>query len=586
MGTRSVRIEAKAHAGRDNKQAWPLRIGALLALALASGQAVFADTPVLPAGAPTPGQVQSTLPTGPLAPAPKAAPLTSTPPPTTATIPPGGPTVTVQRFVITGNTVFGTDALQAEIAPYLGQPLTLADLYKVAEALTRYYQSRGYGLARATLPEQELSEGSVSFQIVEGRIGKKSVEGATRTHADVIEWQASSLKSGEVYTDPAMDRSVLLVNDLPGVQAQAVLQPGQEFGTADVVYKTQEDPEYSGQVSVDDYGRADTGRWRLNASANADGITGNGDRLSANLTHSQGNLLNFGGLTYSAPFAVPGGRLTAGYNQSEYRVGGPVFTPLELSGTSKNANLNYSYAELRSRAENLYLTLGMQHEAGTSAVKGELVSDTNINLLQLGAFFNLVQEDGSSFSLNGSFTSNGQKNDGNKTSAERARIELDASYAMPMGDNWTFISRGEGVWSPDPLTDTEKYSLGGPDNVRGFNSAEARGDSGLFASAELQRSLAPAWPFALGVYVDSGKVWDKSFVTVVTGRDAQGHTVTVPQTTPGSRRVLSSVGVEAIFQSPDRRWESRLEWAYAVSSYKASDGENGGHIWFTCGMNF
>src|ERR1041384_6922962 len=122
MGTRSVRIEAKAHAGRDNKQAWPIiRIGALLALVLASGQAVLADTPVLPAGAPTPGQVQSTLPIAPLAPAPKAAPLTSTPQPTTATIAPGGPTVTVQRFVITGNTVFGTDALQAEIAPYLGQ---------------------------------------------------------------------------------------------------------------------------------------------------------------------------------------------------------------------------------------------------------------------------------------------------------------------------------------------------------------------------------------------------------------------------------------------------------------------------------
>jgi len=580
-----VRIEVQAHAGRENKQASGIRIGALL-LALVAGPAAYADTPAIPAGAPTPGQVQSTLPTTVAPPAPKAAPLITTPPPIATTVPPGGPTVTVQQFVITGNTVYTTDVLEAEIASYVGKDLTLADLYKVADVLTRFYQVHGYGVARVTIPEQELTGGSVALQVVEGRIGKVSVEGATRTRADVIAGQASALKTGDVYTDPAMDRSVLLVNDLPGVQAQAVLQPGDDFGTADVVYKVSEDPEYSGQLSLDDYGRADTGRWRLNAEADVASITGSGDKLSASMSHSQGNLLNFGGLNYSAPFGAPGGRLSVDYNQSEYRVGGPVFTPLELSGSSKNGGVSYAYPEERSRADNLYLTIGMQHEGSKSAVKGQTVTDTDINLLQLGFFYNLVHDDGSSFSLNGSFAGNGLRNDGNRNSAERARLELDSSYYMPIADGWSFISRGAGVWSPDPLSDTEKYSLGGPDNVRGFNSAEVRGDSGLFASAELQRSLAPALPFALGFYVDSGKVWSKSFVTLVTGKDSSGKIVTVPQTTPGSERVLSSVGVEAIFQSSDKRWESRLEWAYAVSSYKASDGENGGHLWFTCGMNF
>jgi hypothetical protein len=53
----------------------------------------------------------------------------------------------------------------------------------------------------------------------------------------------------------------------------------------------------------------------------------------------------------------------------------------------------------------------------------------------------------------------------------------------------------------------------------------------------------------------------------------------------GDAEGISSVGTEFIFQSTDKRWESRLEWAYAVGR-KPSDGNSGGHIWATFGMNF
>jgi hemolysin activation/secretion protein len=537
----------------------------------------------LPPGAPTPGEVQSTLPTAPVLPQPKAVPLVNTPPPVTGTVPPGGPTVTVQKFVITGNTAFSEATLQAEIASYLGQDLTLAELYKVADTLTRYYQSHGYGLARATLPEQELSGGTVTLQVIEGRIGRLSVEGATRTRTMVIEHQASGLKTGDVYTDAGMDRSVLLVNDLPGVEAQVVLQPGTEFGTADIVYKVEEAPEYSGQVSVDDYGRKDTGRWRLNASADAAGITGSGDRLTANLTHSEGNLLNFGGLTYSLPLGTPGARLTASYSQSKYRVTGPVFGPLELSGSSKNGNLTYLYPEIRSRTESLYFGVGLDHAGGRSDVKGQTVSGSQINLLQLIANYTLFHEDGSALFLNGGVDTNLHVNDNAQSSQEFARLNVGGGYLKPLGGQWTLFTRGGAQWSPDPLADTEKYSLGGPDNVRGFNSADARGDSGVFLSFELQRTLAPAWPLTAGGFVESGKVWSKRFLTPLPACVPNLFSDCV---TPAEAHTLTSVGVELLFQSEDKRWNSRLQWAYAVGGTKPADGNELGHIWLSVGMSF
>ena len=571
-----------------------LSLTLVLALSAPFSHLAAAAPVTLPANIPTPGQVQSNLPTAPLPPQPRSSlPLTSTPPPTANAIPPGGPTVTVDKFVITGNSVFPDAVLQPELAMYLGKPLTLAELYTAADALTKYYQSRGYGLARATVPEQQLTNGSVTLQVVEGHIGKVGFEGTGRTHEAVLRRQGSALVTGDVYTDKAMDRAVLLINDLPGVQAQAVLEPGSEFGTADLTYKVLEDPEFSGQLSIDDYGRKDVGRWRFNAEFDAASLSGIGDKLIANVTHTEGNLLNFGGLTYSLPLGPPGGRITADYNQTEYRVSSAQFSALKVRGDSKNGGLSYLFPEERSRLENFYWGVGFQHESSNSEASGKPVSGSSINFLQLTSYYNITKENGTNAGLSGTFSTDGSKNFGNDSSAERARLELDGNYATPFaadanGSNrWTFIARATGEWSPDPLNDTDKYSLGGPDNVRGFLSAEVRGDSGLFASFEVQRNLAPDLPFTLGAYFDGGKVWEKKFDTPPAAGCIKTKTnPCTTATTPGLAVTLSSVGTEMTFQSSDKRWQSRIEWAYPVGGYKPSDGDEGGRLWVTFGMNF
>lgn len=567
----------------------PCLVAVMLCLMVQGGAwaapAAAPTSPVLPPGTPTPGQVQSTLPTVPSAPQPStSAPQASTPQVNTTQVPEGGPTVVVQKFEITGNNVFGEGVLQEQVASWLNKPVTLADLYRAADAITKYYQSRGYGLARCTIPQQEFASGTATLEVVEGRIGKVVVEGETRTREAAIRNQATALKSGDVYTDAAMDRAVLLVNDLPGVQAQATLAPGTEFGTADLDYKVQEAPPLSGNLSVDDYGRRDVGLVRFNAEADAASPTGSGDRLSANLTHSEDDLLNFGGLTYSLPLGPAGGRLTADYNQSRYRVANFTPSALAISGSSTNSGLSYSYAELRGRRENLYLGAGIQHSGSATVANTVTVSDTNLTLAQFTAYYTEVHDDNGYYTLSGSFASNGHRDDGNHGAYERARLELDGSYVQPFATSWTFIGKGAGVWSPDPLSDTEKYSLGGPDNVRGFLSSEKRGDSGLFASGEVQRGFGG---FSLGWFLDSGKVWDKRYDTLVTGTDATTHKpVTKDVVTPGEATTLTASGLELACQSTDRRWIARLQWAYAIGGYKPSDGNDGGHLWVSIGMYF
>lgn len=598
-----------------------LRVSVLLAVSLADlavpegAVAAPVSAPTTPAptpqqtqqslidAAPTQGQIQSTLPGTSTQPLLNYAPLPSVPATTDNGIAPGGPTVTVTEFDISGNAVYDTATLQALIASNLGKDLTLAEIYKIADVITRYYQDHGYGIARATLPEQTLVGGRVLIQVVEGRIGKLSVEGNTRTRTGVILKQASSVKSGDVYNDSAMDRATLLVNDLPALQAQAVLAPGTEFGAADVDYKVTESAATSGQLSVDDYGRPDVGRIRFNGEVNVSSPTDSGDHLTADVTHTEQDQLNYGGLAYSLPLGPAGGRLTASYNQSRYHVTG-VFSPLHLIGTSKNGNLSWLYPELRSRDSSFYWGLGFQHAGGASAitvkqdvvdpktkksVKEEVttrISSTNLNLLQLTSFYTQSFDDGSNYNLSGSLSSNGHHDYGNNPKAELAKLEVDAGYQLPFAQVWTFATHGSSVWSPDPLSDTEKLSLGGPDGLRGYPSADVRGDAGFYGSLELQRSFAPGLPISLGGFFDAGRVWSRHFDTPFTGTNQFGQKVSGVSTTPPEVHTLESVGAELVYTSSDKRWESRLEWAYAVGYAKPSDGNTGGHLWATFGMNF
>ena len=558
-----------------------LGFAAIGAACLVSVQAFAAPVAVVPP-APTPGQVQSTLPTKPAAPKTGAPAVGSGPYANPTGVAPGGTAVKVASFDITGNSVIPEAELQAQVASYVGQSLTLAQLYEVADVLTRYYRAKGYGLAYVSLPAQMLSGGKIRLEVIEGRVSSVNVQGNTRTRDSVFKKRAAAVQVGEVYRNDQAEQAVLLMNDLPGVQARAVLSPGTTFGTSDLLFNVDEQAA-SGDFSVDDYGRKAIGRWRVNADLTINSLTGSGDQLGAGITHSEGNLLNFGKLSYGLPVGMDG-TLTAGFNRAEYHGNidvGSSSTP--FSGSTQNGSLVYQFPSRRTRADSLYWGFGITHNTSKNAT-GPLSSvPTNITLLQITTFKNEVFEDQSYYTLSTNFTTNGKSNDGTKNNAEKARLEMDFSGVKAISDYWSFIGLGGLYYSPDPLVDTDEFSFGGPGSVRGYQSAEVRGDRALSASAELQRQfpVSPTYSLAWGFFGDSAKAWAKA-------RSLQA----------AESKTLTSLGTELLLNPVARGWNLRLQAAWAVGGYRPSDdpqalikpgthpGDRGPHLWLTFGTSY
>ena len=107
--------------------------------------------------------------------------------------------VLIKTVRITGNIVIGTAELEPIIQSYVGKELDLSELEKIAQTITEEYQRRGYTLARAYVPEQEINNGVVEIAVLEGRVGQIDVTGNKSYSTEFIRKGFSGVVSSTTY---------------------------------------------------------------------------------------------------------------------------------------------------------------------------------------------------------------------------------------------------------------------------------------------------------------------------------------------------------------------------------------------------
>jgi hemolysin activation/secretion protein len=137
------------------------------------------------------------------------------------------PRFVLKGFHVTGNTVFGESELIGLVREYLGREVGFSDLEQAAARISRFYRERGYTAARAYLPAQVAAmDGVVEIAVIEGRFGKVELDNRSRVRDSVVRGYFDAL-SGALVTAPALERKMLLLNDLPGVGgARVTLRSG------------------------------------------------------------------------------------------------------------------------------------------------------------------------------------------------------------------------------------------------------------------------------------------------------------------------------------------------------------------------
>jgi len=150
----------------------------------------------------------------------------------------------VKRINLVGNTVFSEGECTALTARYENREITAEELQDLREAFTRFYRQRGYVTSWVIIPDQEVRDGVIHLQAVEGRITGIEVEGNTRFRTGYL---AARLRrsSGPPVNVAGLQGVLERLDDDPRIRRiNALLGPGPRPGEGILTVRIDEEPPY------------------------------------------------------------------------------------------------------------------------------------------------------------------------------------------------------------------------------------------------------------------------------------------------------------------------------------------------------
>lgn len=409
-----------------------------------------------------------------------------------------GARVQVNSLRVTGNTLFSQAELIAAAGVRPGSELTLAELRAAAARVARFYNGRGYFLAQAYLPAQDIIDGAVTIAVVEGRYGTTEIRNRTSLSDGAVRNVLTGLRRGDPVAAAPLERRLLLLSDIPGVQVRSTLAPGAAVGTSDLIVDLTPGRRVSGSVEADNAGNRFTGAYRVGGTINLNNPTGRGDLASLRL------LASTGGLAYGrAAYQTPLGDATIGvaYTHLRYQLG-REFSDLDADGTANIFSVFGSYPLIRARNANLYALAGLDLrmlEDRIGLVSAQ--SDKTSHVLTLGLTGDTHDTLGGGgwnfFSLSGTLgelliesplerTIDAATA---RTAGNFSRLQASAARLQTVTGPLSVYAAVRGQVAFDNLDSSEKMGLGGANAVRAYPEGEAYGDQGYIATLEARLML-------------------------------------------------------------------------------------------------
>ncbi len=442
-----------------------------------------------------------------------------------------GVRITVTGFRFSGYEGLATESeLQELLADAVGKSLAFSDLQGLAGKVTAHLKGKGWFLARAYLPKQDVTSGVIEISVIQGKHdGSLTIrrDATARLREETIRGMAGqAIRPGQPLNERCLERSVLLMNDLPGVTAKASLAAGATPGTTGIQLDVAEGPLLSGAIFGDNQGNRFTGSWRGSGMLNVNDPFRYGDQLSLLLTGAEG--FTQGRAAYAFPLTTTGLKGNLAYTGMRYELIDGLST-LDAEGQGHTVDAGVSYPLLRSRTANVTASLGYEFKSLTDSAADVDIRDKKLHSGTIG-----LSGDRYDTLLGGGYTTwNAGVTTGTldediadiaitKTEGAYTRFNLGLARLQRLADRVTVNLSWSAQFALDNLDTSEKFNLGGPYGVRAYPVGEASGDEGHLLNADLRYDLPlpPAWGgLQLSGFYDAGYItlhketWPNSIAT-------------------------------------------------------------------------
>jgi hemolysin activation/secretion protein len=405
--------------------------------------------------------------------------------------------IKVNAINISGNSLFSNSELSVLVDDLIGSEHNFAQINASVSRISRFYRDRGYAVARAYLPAQDLKDGVIEVKVLEGIVGAQTLDNQSRLSDDRANSMLADIKAGQPLKAEPVDRAVLLLSDTPGVGgARASLQPGASVGTSDLIINLDPAKAYFGNAEFDNYGSYYTGEYRVGGALAINSPLNIGDQLTIRGLSSNKNL-TYARVAYQLPIGGSGFKLGAAYSDTRYKFS---LDNAQLRGSASSASVYGTYPFIRSQATNLYGTMSLEQKDLSD--EQVITTDKKVRLGNFGlagnhqdGFFGggISAFDSSLISGTLSLDAASLAQDSGVNSANSSgrfnRLNLNLNRLQRITDDDTLSVAVSSQYADKNLNSSEKFYLGGANGVRAYPQGEAGGDHGWMVNAELRHSF-------------------------------------------------------------------------------------------------
>jgi hemolysin activation/secretion protein len=442
---------------------------------------------------------------------------------------PAGPAVPIEGFAFEGNERYSDAQLQAIVTGFLHRDLSFADLEAAGDAIARHYRAAGW-MARVVIPPQQVQHGVVRLKVIEGVLGAtRIVDGHPPASLPVdpkriIATVQARQAPGDKMNIPAIERGLLLADDLPGLGVSGRQAAGTKEGETDLLLEVSAKSAYVVDANLDNFGSLSTGTTRASLHLGANSPLHAGDQFDVLAQQTQDML--YGRLAGSLPIGVDGLRLSANGAWLRYKVGTPEFAVLAPRGNSSSMGVDLLYPVVRLNERNAYLDLSTEHKRPYNTSNTGLISDydidnvvlkvdanalnmlapgsiSSLSLAQLWGRLNLAHSPAAYVAADAGTV---------RTAGSFRIIRYRATNMQAISSELSLTTAVSGQAPNKNLDSSEKFYLGGPYGVRAYPPNEAGGSKGQMVNLDLR--WRPASLGAYGVELSSFYDWGRIAINV------------------------------------------------------------------------
>ena len=431
--------------------------------------------------------------------------------------------IVIKRFNIIGSTVFSQEELAKITKPFLNEAISFPTLFKIRSEITKKYDDEGYVNSGAYIPPQQLEDGVVTIEIIEGELEDIIVKGLSRLNSNYIKSRLAIATKKPLNVRRLLEALQMLRLDPLIANISAELSAGVEPGESLLEVTVTEADTFSTQITLDNGRSPSVGSFRRRPQIREGNLLGLGDALEFNYTNTDGS--DTFDVSYTLPINPRNGTLRLAYGTTSSEVIEPPFDEIDIDSESRFYEITLRQPVFQTPTEEVAIGItGSRQESETSILDtpfplsagADDEGRTRINAIRLFQEWTKRSEQQvlaarSQLSIgisSGDTTINSGEPDSNFF-AWRGQ----GQWVRLLAPNTILLIRGDVQLADRGLVPLEQIGIGGLESVRGYRQDLILSDNGAFISAELRLPIIQndsGTLVQLTPFLDFGTGWNNS----------------------------------------------------------------------------